>query len=142
MDKSERWNFSITRDFTLNLSKIINPSSTFQQGFLSKKFSIYCFKSKEKNLLILLFYVKIQDVMTTQVIEGTWEEVARHAENLVGRKVRLLVLEDDRLPKPNHKALEIMQKIEEKQKDLPFTAGESSVDIVRRGRSGEMFNEM
>lgn len=79
--------------------------------------------------------------MTTQVIEGTWEEVARHAENLVGRKVRLLVLEDEVLPKPNHKALEIMQKIAEKQKDLPFTAGESSVEIVRKGRSGEMFND-
>jgi hypothetical protein len=79
--------------------------------------------------------------MTTQVIEGTWEEVARQAKNLVGRKVRLLVLEDEALPKPNQKALEIMQKIEEKQKDLPFTAGESSVDIVRRGRSGAMFTD-
>lgn len=78
--------------------------------------------------------------MTTRVIEGTWEEVARQAKNLVGRKVRLLILEDDRLPEPNRKALEIMQKIAEKQKDLPITAGESSVDIVRRGRSGEMFN--
>lgn len=79
--------------------------------------------------------------MTTQVIEGTWEEVARHAKNLVGRKVRLLVLEDEILPKPNTKALEIMQKVAEKQKDMPYTAGESSVDIVRRGRSGEMFND-
>jgi hypothetical protein len=79
--------------------------------------------------------------MTTQVIEGTWEEVARHAKKLVGRKVRLLVLEDEVLPKPNAKALEIMQKVEEKQKDMRYTAGESSVDIVRRGRSGEMFND-
>jgi len=79
--------------------------------------------------------------MTTQVIEGTWEEVARQAKNLVGRKVRLLILEDDSLPRPNQKALEIMQKIAEKQKDLPFTTGESSVDIVRRGRTGEMFSD-
>ena len=79
--------------------------------------------------------------MTTQVIEGTWEEVARQAKNLVGRKVRLLVLEDEVLPEPNHKALEIMKKTAEKQKGPPFTAGESSVDIVRRGRAGEMFND-
>ena len=79
--------------------------------------------------------------MTTQVIEGTWEEVARHAKNLVGRKVRLSVLEDEVLPKPNAKALEIMQKVEEKQKDMRYTAGESSVDIVRRGRLGEIFSD-
>jgi hypothetical protein len=35
---------------------------------------------------------------------------------LVGRKVSLLDLEDAVLPKPNHKALEIMQKIEEQAK--------------------------
>jgi hypothetical protein len=79
--------------------------------------------------------------MTTHVIGGTWEEVARQAKNLVGRKVRLLILEDEVSAKPNTKALEIMKKVEELQKDMRFTAGESSVDIVRRGRSGEMFND-
>jgi hypothetical protein len=78
--------------------------------------------------------------MTTQVLEGTWEEITRHAENLVGRKVRLLVLEDEVLPKPNQKALDVMQKVQDMQKDMRFTAGEKSVDIVRRGRAGEMFN--
>ena len=78
--------------------------------------------------------------MTTQVLEGTWEEITRHAKSLVGRKVRLLVLEDEVSPKPNVKALEIMQKVQEKQKDMRFTAGEKGVDIVRRGRAGEMFN--
>jgi hypothetical protein len=78
--------------------------------------------------------------MTTQVLEGTWEEITRHAENLVGRKVRLLVLEDEVLPKPNQKALDVMQKVQDKQKDMRFTAGEKGVDIVRRGRAGEMFN--
>ncbi len=78
--------------------------------------------------------------MTTQVLEGTWEEITRHAENLVGRKVRLLVLEDEVLPKPNQKALDVMQKVQDMQKDMRFTAGEKGVDIVRRGRAGEMFN--
>lgn len=78
--------------------------------------------------------------MTTQILEGTWEEITRHAENLVGRKVRLLVLEDEVLPKPNQKALDVMQKVQDMQKDMRFTAGEKGVDIVRRGRAGEMFN--
>jgi hypothetical protein len=78
--------------------------------------------------------------MTTQVLEGTWEEITRHAKNLVGRKVRLLVIEDEISPKPNQKALEIMSKVHEKQEPRRFTEGEKAVDIVRRGRSGEMFN--
>ena len=79
--------------------------------------------------------------MATQVLEGTWEEITRHAKNLVGRKVRLLILEDEVLPKPNQKALDIIQKVQDKQKNMRFTAGEKAVDIVRRGRAGEMFND-
>jgi len=78
--------------------------------------------------------------MTTRVLEGTWEEITRHAEKLVGRKVRLLVFEDEVLPQPNQNALDVMQKVQDMQKDMRFTAGEKGVDIVRRGRTGEMFN--
>lgn len=78
--------------------------------------------------------------MTTQVLEGTWEEITLHAKNLVGRKVRLLVLEDEVFPKPNQKALDVMQKVQKKQKNMRFTTGKKAVDIVRRGRAGEMFN--
>jgi len=78
--------------------------------------------------------------MTTQVLEGTWEEITRHAKNLVGRKVRLLVLEDEDLITPNQKALDVMQKVQEKQRNMRFTGGEKSVDIVRRRRAGEMFS--
>jgi hypothetical protein len=79
--------------------------------------------------------------MATQVLEGTWEEVARHAKNLIGRKVRVTVLDDEVLPKPNLKALEIINKVSENQKNRKETYGESSVDIIRRGRAGEMFND-
>ena len=78
--------------------------------------------------------------MTTQVLEGTWEEVLRHEKKLVGRKVRLLVLEDDAAAKPNRKALDVLNEIHSKQKELRFTAGEKGVEIVKRGRSGEMFD--
>jgi hypothetical protein len=33
--------------------------------------------------------------MTTQVLEGTWEEIIKHAKNLVGKKVRLTIIEDE-----------------------------------------------
>ena len=79
--------------------------------------------------------------MNTQVLEGTWEEVARHAKNLMGRKVRVTVLDDETLPTPNQKLLDVINQVSENQKDRKETFGESSVDIVRRGRAGEMFSD-
>lgn len=79
--------------------------------------------------------------MTTQVLEGTWEEIARQGKDLVGRRVRLLILEDEAAAKPNRKALDVLNEIRTKQEGLRFTNGEKGVDIVRRGRSGEMFQD-
>lgn len=78
--------------------------------------------------------------MTAQVLEGTWEEIARQAKDLTGRKVRLFVLDDEESSRPNQRALDILQKIHDRQKDMHFTSGEKGVDIVRRGRAGEMFD--
>lgn len=79
--------------------------------------------------------------MTTQVLEGTWEEIARQGKDLVGRRVRLLILEDEATAKPNRKALDVLNEIRAKQEGFRFTNGEKGVDIVRRGRSGEMFKD-
>lgn len=78
--------------------------------------------------------------MTAQVLEGTWEEVARHAKGLAGRKVRLLILDSDTPTKPNKKALDVIEKVHQKQKGSRFTSGETGIDIVKRGRAGEMFD--
>jgi hypothetical protein len=79
--------------------------------------------------------------METQVLEGTWEEIARHADRFAGRKVRVTILEDEpsEKPKPNLAMLEALRKIEERNKNSRETGGESSVDIIRRGRAGEMY---
>lgn len=79
--------------------------------------------------------------METQVLEGTWEEITRQANRFAGRKVRVTILEDepDEKPKPNEKALAAIRRVTERQKDMRETGGESSVDIIRRGRAGEMF---
>lgn len=79
--------------------------------------------------------------MTTQVLEGTWEEITRHAEDLVGRNVRLIVLDNKNTRQPNKKALDVIRRVREKQKDMSFTGGEKAVEIVRGGREGEMFDD-
>lgn len=81
--------------------------------------------------------------MATQVLEGTWEEITKHAKSLVGKKLRVTVFEDEPTPKPkpkpNEGMLEALRKVKERQKNMRETSGESSVDIIRRGRAGEMF---
>lgn len=81
--------------------------------------------------------------METQVLEGTWEEITSQASRFVGRKVRVTILEDEltEKPKPNEKALAAIRRVAERQKDMRETGGESSVDIIRRGRSGEMYGD-
>lgn len=77
--------------------------------------------------------------MAPQILEGTWEEVARNAGSLVGRRVRVTVIDDEILRTPNKKLLDVIRQVEENQKDREETTGESSVEIIKRGRSGEMF---
>lgn len=81
--------------------------------------------------------------MATQVLEGTWEEITRQASRFVGRKVRVTILDDKPQstlrPKPNLGMQEALRKVSERNKDMPETFGESGVDIIRRGRAGEMF---
>ena len=79
--------------------------------------------------------------MATRVLEGTWEEITEHTKSLVGKKVRVTVLEDEPQTKaqPNEGMLEALRKVQERQKNMRETGGESSVDIIRRARSGEMF---
>ena len=79
--------------------------------------------------------------MATQVLEGTWEEIAKHAKSLVGKKLRVTILDEEPIvqPKPNEGMLEALRKVRERQKNMRETSGESSVDIIRRARSGEMF---
>ncbi len=81
--------------------------------------------------------------MTTQVLEGTWEEIIKHAKNLVGKKVRLTIIEDEPTSKakPNERMLEALRKIRERNKNMRETGGESSVDIIRRARAGEVFGD-
>ena len=79
--------------------------------------------------------------MTTQVLEGTWEEISKHSKRLIGKQLRVTILDEEPSPKrkPNLGMLEALRKIRERNKDMPETLGESGVDIIRRGRAGEMW---
>ena len=79
--------------------------------------------------------------MATQVLEGTWEEVMRHAKILVGRKVRVTILEDNEVLQPNQKALDVLRQISERQKNMRETSGENTLKMIREARSGGMFGD-
>ena len=76
--------------------------------------------------------------METLVLEGTWEEIAEHATEFSGRRLRVTVIEEQ-TPQPNQKMLEIMKKVKEKQKDMRFTDGSKTQEMLRAARSGGMF---
>jgi hypothetical protein len=78
--------------------------------------------------------------MATLVLEGTWEEIKRQSKKLVGRKVRVTVLDEEILPRPNQKALDVIRKVSERQKTMRETSGENTLDMIRQARSGAMFN--
>ncbi len=89
--------------------------------------------------------------MAQQVLEGTWEEIAAHAEELTGKQVRLVVepanLEADIAAKPleipvvgppNEAMLATLAEISIRQAGRRQTLGDS-VAIVRHGRMGPIY---
>lgn len=79
--------------------------------------------------------------MIAQTIEGIWEDVAKHADELKGRRVRVTVFKDENAAQPNEKALRIIERVAEKQKDMRYTSGEETQEILRNARRGEMFGD-
>ena len=79
--------------------------------------------------------------MATQVLEGTWEEITRHAKEFVGRKVRITILEDEVSPKPNYEMLEALRKVSERSKNMPVSSDEDTLKLIRDARSGGMFGD-
>ena len=77
--------------------------------------------------------------MTTLVLEGTWEEIVKHASEFSGRRLRVTILSEDQQSQPNLKMLEIMKKVKEKQKDMRFTDGSKTQEMLRAARDGGMF---
>ena len=77
--------------------------------------------------------------MATQILEGTWEEITRHAKDFVGRKVRITVLDDEVSSAPNREMLEALRKVSERSKNMPVSSDEDTLKLIREARSGGMF---
>lgn len=77
--------------------------------------------------------------MLEQILEGTWEEVAQHADELVGKHIRLTVLENKPTVHRNEAMQEAMLRVAEIQANMPFTSGKDTLEILRRARAGEMY---
>ena len=73
------------------------------------------------------------------ILEGTWEEVADHAPELAGRRVRLTVLEEPQTALRNEGLLEALRLIAERQKDQPESSGERTQEFIRAARDGGMY---
>jgi hypothetical protein len=79
--------------------------------------------------------------MATQVLEGTWEEITRHAQEFVGRKVRIIVLDEEVSAKPNYEMLEALRKVSERSKNMPVSSDEDTLKLIQDARSGGMFGD-
>ncbi len=89
--------------------------------------------------------------MAQQVLEGTWEEIAAHAEELAGKRLKVIVEMDmpaaaeqpnigpPNVGPPNEKMLGILREIAERQKGKPYTSGEDTQKLIRQARNGGMY---
>ncbi len=89
--------------------------------------------------------------MAQQVIEGTWEEIAAHADELIGRRLKVVIEPEEakiseppnigppNLGPPNEAALRMLQELEERQQGRRYTSGEGTQDMIRQARNGGMY---
>ena len=77
--------------------------------------------------------------MAQQIYEGTWEEIAQHAAELAGRRVRLTVLEESAQIEPNRAMLEALHKVSARAKNMPTSSDTDTLTCLREARAGRMF---
>lgn len=86
--------------------------------------------------------------MKQQIFEGTWEEMAIHAEELSGRRVRITVLNDQETPTLDQTLSELLEaaetlELEEQQLmplDLSKNIGKAFTDLVVEKYKKQEFN--
>jgi len=89
--------------------------------------------------------------MATHVLEGTWEEIAAHAEEFAGKRLKVIVDVDapeaveppnvgpPNVGPPNKQMLDILRDIAERQKGRRYTSGEDTQELIRQARDGGMY---
>lgn len=78
--------------------------------------------------------------MATTVLEGTWEEIQRHSSILRGHRLRVSILDEEDLvkPEPNYRMSDVMKKAKAVQKNMRQTDGSQTQQILREGRDEGM----
>ena len=90
--------------------------------------------------------------MASQTLEGTWEEIAAHADELADKHLKVIYEADveradapnvgpPNVGPPNEKMLNILREIEEHQKGMRYTSGEDTQDLLRQARNGGMYGD-
>ena len=77
--------------------------------------------------------------MTPQVLEGSWEDILRHADALTGRHVTLTVWPDTTPAAPNEGMLTALREIAQRQQGQRHTSGEHTQTLLRQARAGGMY---
>ncbi len=89
--------------------------------------------------------------MAQQVLEGTWEEIAAHADELTGKRLKVIIEMDaleavnppnvgpPNVGPPNEQMLGILREIAERQEGRRFTSGKDTQDLIRQARNGGMY---
>jgi hypothetical protein len=136
------WECNLISDFRFwildfGFSKQKGFASFERSLFLSPKFNVKCFRRAEFCDIICL--MRGNKNMATLVLEGTWEEIVKHAPEFSGRRLRVTVLSEEEKTQPNQKMAEIMKRVKELQKDMRFTDGSKTQEMLRAARDGGMF---
>jgi hypothetical protein len=77
------------------------------------------------------------------LLEGTWEEIAQHAGEFAGKRIRVTVLEQAASPDPNRAMLAFLDQLREKADRMPAGGRtDESLAMLREGREGKMFRSL
>lgn len=81
--------------------------------------------------------------MAQQVLEGTWEEIAAHAGELGGKRIKVTVEADapQAAVQPNVKMLDAIRAAEDIQQGMNPAPESDGVTIIREGRRGAMYGD-
>jgi len=77
--------------------------------------------------------------MSHQVLEGEWEEILRHGDELAGKRVRLIVMEGEETARPNETMLAALKAVAAIQEGMSPSSGEDSEQLLREARDGKMY---
>ena len=88
--------------------------------------------------------------MAHLVLEGTWEEISAHADELTGKRLKVVVEEvseasqppnigPPNLGPPNEAALRMLGELEKRQQGRRYTSGEETQDLIQQARNGGMY---